>query len=322
VEFQARKMNLASSQVEVDYRALFLTAPLFLGSLGIIIALFMIGRSPMYVGFWACLGIIIMSLIRKKTRPSFSSLVKGLVSGALTGASVAATVGTLGIIVAVLTNTGLGVKLAAVIGTVAGDNLLLLLILTGIGALVLGIGLPASAAYLVVAIVLAPILVKGGVPLLAAHLFAFYLANFSYITPPVAVAAVFASRVAGSDFIKTAFQASKVGIGAYVMPFMVVWVGALTWRFSDPFFTVTGIISCIITFIGIQASLAGYFLTDLNLIERFTFIAGSFFLLVHIATTNIGWFIAGIAILVVMVFWQRHKNERLKYYLMGESQNH
>jgi len=311
VEFQAAKMDITPLDIKVNYRELILRSPLFICPLAVIIVLFIMGYTPLYVSFWACITIIIMSLIRKKTRPSLRDLIDGLVNGASIGASIAVICAVLGLLVAVISNTGLGVKLPASLGAIAGGNIIFLLILTGVASLILGIGMPASASYLLVAVVFAPTLVTKGIPILAAHLFVFYLANFSYLTPPVALSAVFAARLSGGNFLKTALESVKVGIGGFVLPFMIVWLGALTWDFSAPFFAATGLIACIVTFIGLQASMVGYFLTKLNLIERFILGVSPVCLVVHLATSSIMWFVAGAGILVIMFLWERRKKKFL-----------
>ena len=311
VEFQAAKMNIRPQTINVNYRELILRAPLFLCPLAAIIILFVMGYTPMYVSFWACIIILILSLLRKQTRPSLKDLINGLVNGASIGASIATICAVLGLVVAAITNTGLGVKLPAAIGGLAGENLILALILTGISSLILGIGMPASAAYILVAVMLAPVLVKMGINLLAAHLFAFYLANFSYLTPPVALSAVFAAKLAGGNFLKTAFESMKVGIGGFVIPFMIVWVGALTWDFSAHLFTVIGLITCFITFISLQACLVGYFLNIINPIERLILGISPVCLIIYLATTNIMWFVVGLGILIIMFIWKRHQKKAL-----------
>jgi len=311
VEFQAAKMKITPQIIDVNYRELILRAPLFLCPLVAIIVLFVMGYTPLYVSFWACIIILILSLFRKQTRPSLKGLIDGLVNGASIGASIATICAVLGLVVAAVTNTGLGVKLPAAIGALAGGNLLLALILTGISSLILGIGMPASASYILVAVVLAPVLVKMGVNLLAAHLFAFYLANFSYLTPPVALSAVFAAKLAGGNFLKTAFESAKVGIGGFVLPFMIVWVEALVWDFSAPFFAVVSLITCFVTFIGIQASLVGYFLRKINLKERLILGISPICLMIYLATRSIMWFVAGVGILVILFFWERRQKKVL-----------
>ena len=258
VHFQAAKMDVVSEAEQVDYKELFARSPLFLGSLAAIIVLFMMGKSALNVSFWACVTITFISYLRKATRPSFKGLINGLAKGAALGASIAVTCGTLGIIVATITGTGLGIKLPALVGSLCGDNLLLLMVMTALVSFVLGIGLPASAAYLVVAIVLAPLLIRLGVSLLPAHLFAFYCANFSFLTPPVALAALFGAQIAGAPFMKTGIEAAKVGIAGFLLPFMVVWSPSFAGDFSRPEMVILDLLICVITFIAAQAALVGY----------------------------------------------------------------
>ena len=101
-------MNISNADEEVDYRELVLRSPLFLGSLLVITLLFAIGKTALYVSFWACAVITLISFLRKATRPSFGDLMKGFVRGASLGSSIAVTCATLGIIVAMITGTGLG----------------------------------------------------------------------------------------------------------------------------------------------------------------------------------------------------------------------
>jgi len=311
VDFQARKLKINPPEIPVDYKELILRAPLFLISLLVITILFMKGYSALYVSFWACITIAFLSLIRKTTRPSFNDFADGVLRGAKWGAAIGVTCATLGLLVAALTNTGLGVKLPAALGRLAGDHTLLLLVLTGFASLALGTGMPASAAYILVAMVLAPLLVAKGIPLLAAHLFCFYLANFSYLTPPVAISSLFASRLAGSGFMRTAFESVKVGIGGFILPFMIVWVGALTWNFANPLFEVTAILGCILAFVGIQACLVGYFLSELHFLERLIVGASPFCLLTYMAVKDIAWFVGGIIILTAVFLWQ-YRKKRLR----------
>jgi TRAP transporter 4TM/12TM fusion protein len=311
VEFQAAKLNITPQTIEVNYRELILRAPLFLCPLSVIIALFVVGYTPMYVSFWACIIILILSLFRKQTRPSLKGLIDGLVHGASIGASIATICAVLGLVLAAITNTGLGVKLPAAIGAFAGKNLILALILTGISSLILGIGMPASAAYILVAVVLAPVLIKMGVNLLAAHLFTFYLANFSYLTPPVALSAVFAAKLAGGNFLRTAFESMKVGIGGFILPFMIVWVEAFTWDFSVPSSAFITLMSCFIIFIGIQASLVGYFVKRIDYKERLILGMSPICLMIYLATRGIMWFVSGIGILIILFLWERRQKKVL-----------
>lgn len=299
VQFQAARLNIVPKVEEVDYRELIYRSPLFLGSLLIIIFLFVIGKTALYVRFWACVTIYVMSLFRHQTRPTFKALLGGFVRGASLGSSIAATCATLGIIVATITGTGLGIKLPVLVASFCGQNLMLLLIMTAVVAIILGIGLPASASYLVVAIVLAPLLVKMGVALLPAHLFAFYFANFSFLTPPVAIAALFGAQLAGAPYMRTGIESAKVGVAGFVLPFMIIWSPAFLGDYSDPFISIMGLVVCILVFIALQAGFVGHMLARLHVLERVFVFITALVLMAYINTKSILWLAVGIGMFVI-----------------------
>ena len=203
--FQGEKMQVERWEEPVNYKVLLLRAPLFLIPLLVIVVLFILGYTPMYVSFWAVVTITILGMIRKKTRPSLTTFIQGISDGAILGSKVGVTCAALGIIVTTVTMTGVGVKFPSAIIALVGDNLILLLLLTGIISIILGMGLPATASYMVVAVTIVPTLTRLGVDLLPAHLFVFFYANFSFITPPVAIAA-FCCSTGWRKLYETAFK--------------------------------------------------------------------------------------------------------------------
>ncbi len=302
--FQGERMKVVRWETSIDVRELLLRLPLFLVPLLVIIVLFVMGFTPMFVSFWAVVSICVMGLIRKKTRPSLSTFVRGLVNGAELGSKIAVTCATLGIIITTITMTGVGVKFPMAIANLVGENLILLLLLTGVISIILWMGLPASAAYVLVAMTIAPTLIRLGIDVLPAHLFVFYFANFSFITPPVAIAALFGSQLAGGNYVKTAIQASLVGIGGFIVPFMVVFSPAFLFDFSDPLFAITSLIACPLIFFGLQSLIVGYFSRKLNPLERVFLILSPAALMFYIYTANFIWFLTGLAILATFVVWQ------------------
>jgi TRAP transporter 4TM/12TM fusion protein len=311
VQFQAAKRNIVPEAEEVNYRELILRAPLFLGSLLVIILLFVVGRTALNVSFWACVVIVFMSLFRKPTRPSWKKLIDGFIRGASLGSSIAATCATLGIIVAAITGTGLGIKLPSAVGQFCGDNTLLLLIMTAAISIILGIGLPASAAYLIVAIVLAPLLINQGIALLPAHFFAFYFANFSYLTPPVAIAALFGAQLAGAPYMKTGLEAAKVGIAGFALPFMFVWSPVFLWDFSNPMVSIMELLICVFIILILQTAIVGYFLTFLNLGERIIAFAGPVILMIYLYSRNFLWLFVGTVLIALTLIWQGVNRKRI-----------
>jgi len=258
----------------------------------------------MLAAFWGTIILVAISLIRPSTRPSLSTFIEGLCRGADIASRVAAMCAVLGLVIITITMTGLGVKLPSAAATLVGNNLLLLLILTGAICIVLGCGIPTSAAYLLVAITCAPMLLKLGVPLLQAHFFVLYAAVFANITPPVAIPAIFAAQIAHGQYMKTAFQAAFAGIAGFLLPYMIVFVPSLTFSFSEPFFAVTSLIACPLVFMGLQPAIVGYFMKRLGIGERALIILSPAALMLYIYTTDFVWFIVGVIILAVFTVWQ------------------
>jgi TRAP transporter 4TM/12TM fusion protein len=313
VFFQGAKMKVFPPTEKVNLSELLLRAPLFFVPLLFTIFLFLKGRTPLYVSFWACVTVFGLSLFRKETRPSLSDLITGFVDGARLGSQVAVTCATLGMIVKVITMSGLGLLLPHIIGGFSGQNLTLLLVLTGVTSIILGMGLPAATSYVLVAVVLAPILLELGVEVLPAHFFCFYFCNFSYISPPVALAAIFASKLAGAGYIRTAVEAAKVGIAGFILPFMFIWNPALMLNFSEPAgLIVMKSMAVLLTLLGLQAGIVGYFLTELDILKRAIAGVSAILLVLSIYSGNIALFAAGVASIAILILWQYVEKRRLK----------
>ena len=199
-----------------------------------IVVLLGMGRSPMRAAFWGVTSALLMAYLRPSTRPSLPDL-RLITEGAGRGAvQVAAACAAAGIVVGVASLTGIGLRMSELIITLSQGNLLVALILTGMGSIVLGMGLPTTAAYVVLAALGAPALVQLGVPLLSAHLFIFYFGCISNVTPPVSLAAFAAAGIAGSPPIRTALAAAVLASAGFIVPFMFVYGPALVLDGSIP----------------------------------------------------------------------------------------
>ncbi|UCH08535.1 MAG: TRAP transporter fused permease subunit [Deltaproteobacteria bacterium] len=305
VTFQAGNLGIQrTAPIKVDRRELLLRCPIFFGPLIVLTILLLLEFSPMLAAFWGTILLVVISLIRPSTRPSLSTFIEGLCRGAEIGSRVAAMCAVLGLVIITITMTGLGVKLPSAVANLVGDNLLLLLVLTGAICILLGCGIPTSAAYLLVAITCAPMLLKQGVPLLQAHFFVLYAAVFANITPPIAIPAIFASQIAGGQYMKTAFQAAFAGIAGFLLPFMIIFVPSLTFSFSEPFFAITSLIACPLIFIGLQPAIVGYFMKRLGIGERVVIILSPAALMAYIYTAHFVWFSIGVIILAAFTAWQ------------------
>ncbi|RDW17523.1 C4-dicarboxylate ABC transporter permease [Oceanobacillus arenosus] len=183
--------------------------------------------SPMRSAFWSIVAVFVVTVIRKKTRMSLKQIIKGLEDGAKSSVVVALATATAGIIIGVFNLTGLGSNLSRIIVQLSDGSLLVLLLLTMVSSIILGMGLPTVAAYLILAITVAPALIMMGLEPIVAHLFVFYFGILSAFTPPVAIAAYAASGIAKADPIKIAITACKYGLAGFVIPYLFVYSNGL-----------------------------------------------------------------------------------------------
>jgi len=195
--------------------------------LAIIVLLLGMGRSPMRAAFWGVISALAVSFISRETRPGPGRLERALVAAGSGAVQVAAACAAAGVVVGVASLTGIGLRMSELIITVSQGNLFSALLLTALGSIVLGMGLPTTAAYVVLAALGAPALIQMGVPVLAAHLFIFYFGCISNVTPPVSLAAYAASGIAGSPPLQTAWTAMLLASAGFVVPFMFVYGPAL-----------------------------------------------------------------------------------------------
>ena len=199
----------------------------------VIIAVLVLGRSPMRAAFWGVVSAWAVTWLRRDTRLGSESVERALKSGARGSVQVAVACAAAGIVVGVASLTGIGLRMSELIVTLSGGDLLGALGLTAIGSIVLGMGLPTTAAYVVLAALGAPALTQLGVPLLSAHLFIFYFGCISNVTPPVSLAAYAAAGIADAPAMKTAVTAMLLAGAGFIVPFMFVYVPELllegTW---------------------------------------------------------------------------------------------
>jgi len=178
-------------------------------------------------GLYATLVLVAVSYFRKETRLGPAKIKTSLEQGALAFADLGAAAGVIGILMSAVSLTGLGMTLSSGLIEASGGQLWLLLILTAIASIVMGMGASTLLVYLVLAMFVAPAVVKMGVEPMAAHLFIFYFGCMSLVTPPVALAAYAAAVIAKADFWQTGWESSRLGIVGYIVPFIFVYQPAL-----------------------------------------------------------------------------------------------
>lgn len=205
---------------------------LFLPIFVIVFVLLVLKASPVKAALYATAAAILVSLFRKETRMGPKKILDALSEAATSSLGMVAACATAGIVIGVLNLTGAGLKFANAIISFSGGNLPFALVLTMVATTILGMGLPTTASYLITAAVVAPALIEMGVSNLAAHMFVFYYACLSAITPPVALAAYAAAGIAKASPMKIAIIACKLGITAFIIPFMFIYGPSLLFQGS------------------------------------------------------------------------------------------
>lgn len=188
----------------------------------VLVGMMFLNYTPMKSGFWALVSLIVIVLIANREKLSLNNVIAGLKGGATGIISVSATSACAGIIVGVIMLTGLGLKFTSLITILSHGNLVIAMVIAAVVAIILGMGLPTVPAYIVMSSLVAPALIQMGATSIAAHMFVLYFAVLSCITPPVAIASYAAAAISGADAVKVGFASMKLGIIAYIIPFLFV----------------------------------------------------------------------------------------------------
>ena len=213
-----------------------------------------------------------------------------------------------GIIAGVVTLTSLGSTLLDVIVPIAQNNLFLALFLTMICCIVLGMGVPTTANYLIMATITAPILVKMGIPVLAAHMFVFYFGIVADITPPVALAAYAGSAIAGSNPLKKGVTATRLAIAAFVIPYIFAFNPKMLFIEASALDVVLIILTSCIGIFALAAALEGFMLRKLRFYESIPLLAGGLLMIYPGHITDLIGFVIVAAITAIQMIERHHDN--------------
>lgn len=278
--FEAKRLGLRGLTKEEmpDRKEIIKDLYLLLPIIAVLI-LMMTGMSVMRAALWSILLTVVLSGVRKKTRLGLKDILDALADGARTALGVAAATAAAGIIVGVVTKTGLGLKLANGLLDLSGGDLLLTLFFTMIASLILGMGAPTTANYVITSTIAAPAIILLGVPDLSAHLFVFYFGIIADITPPVALAAFAAAAVSGGEPIKTGIDSSKLAIAAFIIPYMFVLSPELLMIDTTWTYLVWMVVSAIAGMTAIGAGVIGFWFRKLYWFERVLGIIGGLLLM-------------------------------------------
>ena len=311
VEFDAKKFSLKAVKIEKKYTLMQLTKMYGFHFLPLIaiVGFLVKGYTPQISVFAAILTCFFASFIRKDTRFTLSKTIEALKQGSVTVLNVAAICAAAGIIVGTVSLTGLGLKLSSIIIGYAGGNLIMTTILTGILLWVIGLAVPITATYIIAAVIAAPALTQLGVPEYAAHMFIFYYALLSEVSPPTALSPFAAAAITGGDPYKTTLMAWKYAITAFLMPFIftVLPSGRALLLHWEGIGVIAGIWTIIAAFIGIgmlASGCSGWLLKKSNILERVITIVGA---LAFVYPSRIGDVLGFVCLLLVMVMQKLRK---------------
>jgi TRAP transporter 4TM/12TM fusion protein len=251
---------------------------------------------------------ILVSLFNKENRITPKKFFDALEAGGKGTITVAAACGVAGIISGSITMTGLANELINGIIKVAGTHLIIALLLTMLCCIVLGMGVPTTATYCIMAATCAPILIRMGVPAIAAHYFVFYFGIVADITPPVALAAYAGAAIAKANPMKTAFRASQLAIAAFMVPYVICYNPALILVNSTPLDVIVVTCTTLIGLFALGAAFEGYLFTNVPVILRFVFAAGGLLLIAPEPVTDV----IGLALVFGSVYIQYRRRKAPK----------
>jgi TRAP-type uncharacterized transport system fused permease subunit len=210
---------------------------------------------------------LLVGLVASSTRPSLKGLWVAVVQTGQTVASIVVLTAVAGVVIGVIQLSGLGFSMSSILLALAGDHVILMLLMTGLVCVILGMALPTAVIYTMLAVLVAPALVQLGVDRLAAHLFIFYMGMLSMITPPVCFATFTAASIAGSRFWPTALSGMRYGVAAYILPFVFPFSPGLLMA-GTPVEVVVAFVTAAIGVSAIGAGLVGYLFRPINYISR------------------------------------------------------
>ncbi|MBQ7454311.1 MAG: TRAP transporter fused permease subunit, partial [Selenomonadaceae bacterium] len=307
VHFEARRNNLQGLPRDELPRLgeLIRTRGHLAIPLVMIVYLLVSGYTPMRAALVAIILSIVVSSLKKSTRMSFAAIVHGLEVGARNVLGVLVACAAAGIIIGVVTKTGVGLKLASTLLDLSGGMILPSMFLTMITAILLGMGVPTTANYVITSTIAAPALIQMGVPILAAHMFVFYFGIIADVTPPVALAAYAGSGISGGNALRTGINASKLAIAACIIPYMFVLSPELLLLDGVTGGLIISLLTAIIGMVALSSSLIGYLVSPLKNFERLILGAGGLMMIKPGLVTDV----AGVAIFAAILFLQLRRKK-------------
>lgn len=272
----------------------------------LIVGTILAGFSPQRAALIGIVSAFVVSMVRKETRLNFRGTVHVLEQGARVALPVIAACATAGIIAGVVSITGLGSKFAAGIIALSGGILPFALLFTMIACIILGMGLPTTANYVVTATIAAPVLINEfGVAPIAAHMFVFYFGIVADITPPVCLAAYAGAGIARANPFQSGVNAVKLAIAAFIIPYIFVFNPILVLVDVTAIHLIAGIVTALLGMVGLSSAVIGYFIRQSRAWERLVLALGGLMMIIPEFYTSV------IGFVFITIIWlvQRQRDE-------------
>ena len=303
VHYEAKKYGLKGTPREElpKFGPLFMEKGHLALPLAVIVYLLVSGYTPMRAALAAIVLSIVCACLRKSTRIGFREIVQGLIDGSKGVLGVLIACATAGIIIGVVTKTVVGLKVATALLDLSGGQLLPAMFFTMVTSLILGMGVPTTANYVITSTIAAPALVQMNVPVLAAHMFAFYFGIVADVTPPVALAAYAGAGIAGANPMRCGVIAAKLAIAAFIVPYIFVLAPELLMIHATPLTITLSALTAIVGMWGVSVAMIGFCQNLLNLPQRVLFLAGGIGMIIPGHITDV----VGVVCLIAAFMWQR-----------------
>ncbi|MDR1138239.1 MAG: TRAP transporter fused permease subunit, partial [Synergistaceae bacterium] len=304
---EASRQGMKPEQVDKDEllstirRFAHLVLPVIL-----LVALIAIGRSLMYSAMASTVALIALCQIRKDTRLSIGDILRMGIDGTKSSVIVALPCAIAGIVIGEVVLTGLGLRFSAIIASLSEGNLLLALLLSTVMIIIMGMGMPTSAAYIMSAVLLAPAMQKLGVEAIVAHMFIFYFANMSMITPPVAIASYTAAGIAKTGLWETGIEAVRLALVLFLIPYVFIYNPALL-SIGSPVDIALVFFTCSIGALGLGIGIIGYWRGNIPPAERVIYVIAALCLIAPESISDI----IGLAVLLSMMVYRYRKTRKI-----------
>ncbi len=309
VDIRAQRDNIQVVPVDQipDWKQVLLKgAYLALPVLLLVYFLTVVRWSPIKAGFWCIISLLLISFVRKETRLTPARLFVALRDGALGSLSVAIVCAAAGIIIGILSLTGLSLKFSQLLISLSMGSMPILLILTMIAGLILGMGMTTTSVYIVLSVLVAPALTKMGIVPIAAHLFVFFFGILSAITPPVATASYAAASITKTSPTQLGYEGWRIGLAGYIIPFMFIYSPTLLMQGSVPSI-LQSIITATVGIYALAACLEGYLHGKLPIYLRITLFVAALLLLDGGMATDV----IGVVVFLAVLFYQKRSGKKI-----------